>query len=252
MRLDQTLVVRGLCESRTEAQEIIESGNVLVNGSVSTKQTKQVEEKDVIEVTARRKYVSRGGEKLEGVLKDVVSSGQWAVSSDSDAEKIRALVQGKYALDIGSSTGGFTDCLLSYGVAHVDAADVGTMQLHEKLRNHSHITLYENTDIREFKSTTNYGIIVADLSFIPLHNVFEQIIRLGSAGTNYFLLIKPQFEVGRGNTKKGIVKDKEIIQKVLSEYESLGEKFGLKAVQIVPCRIQGGDGNQEFFLYGKK
>lgn len=241
MRLDLEMVKRSLCGSRTEAQEIIENGGVTINGVVVTKQTKQVTDADIIEVTSRRKYVSRGGEKLEGVMLDVFET----------QDKVRDFCFAKIALDIGSSTGGFTDCLLSYGVAHVDAVDVGTLQLHEKLRNNQHVSLFENTDIREFKSDIKYGIIVADLSFIPLNNVFEDITKFGSEGTNYFLLIKPQFEVGRGNTKKGIVRDENIVTKVLDEYVSLAMKFGLRDVKIFPCRIKGGGGNQEYFLCGK-
>ena len=242
MRLDQELVKRGLCESRTEAQELIESGSVLVNGAVTTKQTKQVTDTDNIEVISRRKFVSRGGEKLEGILLDIFGTG----------EKAKEFCFGKTALDIGSSTGGFTDYLLQSGVAHVDAVDVGTMQLHPKLRSDSRVCLFENTDIRNFKSDKGYDIVVADLSFISLQSVFETIHTFGIKGSHYFLLIKPQFEVGKGNTKKGIVKDEEIVQKVLSEYVSLAEKFDMEDVQVFPCCIQGGDGNQEYFLYAKK
>ncbi len=236
------MIKRSLCGSRTEAQEIIENNGVTVNGVIVTKQTKQVGDTDVIEVSSRRKYVSRGGEKLEGVLCDVFEV----------QEVVRDFCFAKIALDIGSSTGGFTDCLLSYGVAHVDAVDVGTNQLHEKLRNNQHVSIFENTDIREFKSDKKYAIIVADLSFIPLNNVFENIIKFGKESANYFLLIKPQFEVGRGNTKKGIVKDQNIVDKILGEYISLAEKFGLKDVKVFPCHITGGEGNQEYFLYGVK
>ena len=159
--------------------------------------------------------------------------------------------EGKVALDVGSSTGGFTDCLLSYGVDHVDAVDVGTLQLHEKIRNNPNVSVYENTDIRNFTSEKQYDIIVADLSFIPLHQVLEDIIRLRAHHTEYFLLIKPQFEVGKGNTKKGIVKDEKLVEKVLEEYKESLENKGISDIHIFPCHIQGGDGNQEYFLYGK-
>lgn len=242
MRLDQELVKRGLSESRTEAQELVESGSVLVNGAVSTKQTKQVGETDMLEVTSRRKFVSRGGEKLEGIFLDIFGT----------EEKVKEFCFGKVTLDIGSSTGGFTDYLLQNGVAYVDAVDVGTMQLHPKLRSDNKVSLFENTDIRNFKSEKRYDIVVADLSFISLQSVFKTIYTFGSKGTYYFLLIKPQFEVGKGNTKKGIVKDEEIVQKVLSEYVTLARKFGMEDVKVFPCRIQGGDGNQEYFLYATK
>ncbi|MFA5132021.1 MAG: TlyA family RNA methyltransferase [Candidatus Paceibacterota bacterium] len=267
MRLDQELVKRGLCESRTEAQGIIESGNVLVNGSIATKQTKQVAEIDVIEVTARRKFVSRGGEKLEGVLFDIKDAekkysinehsifNENANSENLDNKnegKIREMLEGKTALDVGSSTGGFTDCLLSYGVSHVDAVDVGTLQLHEKIRNDARVSVFENTDIRNFKNSTPYEIIVADLSFIPLTHVFDDIVRFGAKGALYFLLIKPQFEVGKGNTKKGIVKDEQLVNGILDDYKILAKEKGMTSVQIFLCHIQGGDGNQEYFLVCEK
>lgn len=263
MRLDQELVKRGLCESRTEAQGIISSGNVLVNNIVVTKQIKQVNDGDEIVVTARRKFVSRGGDKLEGVFFDVFGSNiekkysmkQYSISNENTNNKIFDTIQktmeGKEALDVGSSTGGFTECLLSYGVAHVDAVDVGSLQLHQKLRDDTRVSLFENTDIRNFKSYKKYGIIVADLSFIQLNSVLKDIVSFGETGTYYFLLIKPQFEVGKGNTKKGIVKDTELVDKILLEYKNLSEDLGLKNVKIFPCHIRGGDGNQEFFLTGQ-
>lgn len=272
MRLDQELVKRRLCESRTEAQGIISSGNVLVNNVVVTKQIKQISDTDEIVVTARRKFVSRGGEKLEGVLLDVVNTNIKQFSTRPPARQvfnfkflnntnnkqdtdytnaIREIIEGKDALDVGSSTGGFTECLLSYGISHVDAVDVGSEQLHQKLRGDARVSLFENTDIRNFKNDKKYGIIVADLSFIPLNSVLKDIIKFGSEGTYYFLLIKPQFEVGKGNTKKGIVKDIELVDKILSEYKTLSEDLGLKNVNIFPCHIKGGDGNQEFFLVGQ-
>lgn len=242
MRLDQMLVERGLCESRTEAQELIDSGFVKVNGLVSQKRIQKVSDLDRIEVSARRPFVSRGGTKLSGVLHD-------AFGSDNEISKS---LNGKNALDVGSSTGGFTECLLSYGVAHVDAVDVGSGQFHNRLRGDHRISLFENTDIRNFHSGSPYDIVVADLSFISLHSVLDVVLSFGKSGADYFLLIKPQFEVGKGNTKKGIVKDMELVTELLKNYEELATGKGLRSVAIFRCHIQGGDGNQEFFLYGKK
>ncbi len=242
MRLDQALVSKGLSKSRTEAQEIIISGGVLVNGQVTTKQTKQISETDAITVTQKRKFVSRGGLKLEGILFDI----------HKDEQSIRRVLNDKIALDIGSSTGGFTDCLLTYGIASVIAVDVGTAQLHTSLRNNPNITLFENTDIRDFSTDLIFNIIVADLSFIPLEKVFEKILSFGSATSEYYLLIKPQFEVGRGNTKKGIVKDAKLTEEILDIYKNKFFENGFKIIKILPCIISGRDGNQEFFLYAKK
>jgi 23S rRNA (cytidine1920-2'-O)/16S rRNA (cytidine1409-2'-O)-methyltransferase len=242
MRLDQLLVHKNLSDSRTEAQELIASGYVLVNGAVTTKQIKQVSEEDSIEVTRRRKFVSRGGNKLEGALNHIYGN---------DASIAQFLVH-KSAVDVGSSTGGFSDCLLQYGIRHITAVDVGTEQFHHRLRSDERITLFENTDIRTFTTTRLFDVVVADLSFITLEKVLPTLVLLGNSDAVYFLLIKPQFEVGKGNTKKGIVKDAELLNAVLAKYETSAQNLGLQDVTIFPCIIAGGDGNQEYFLYAKK
>lgn len=242
MRLDLELVKRGLCESRTEAQGLISSEKVLVNNVIVTKVIKQVSEQDSIIVTSRRKFVSRGGEKLEGILTQVIG--------DNDA--VSQFCANKQVLDVGSSTGGFTDCLLQKNVQRVDAVDVGTGQLHDKIKNDKRVSSFENTDIRNFipLPTSSYDIIVADLSFVSLETILDTVVSFGKSGTSFFLLIKPQFEVGKGNTKKGIVKNAQLVDEILLKYQNLSEKLGLTSVVINPCVIQGGDGNQEYFLYG--
>jgi 23S rRNA (cytidine1920-2'-O)/16S rRNA (cytidine1409-2'-O)-methyltransferase len=240
MRIDQALVARKLVESRQEAQFCIEEGYVTLNGVPVTKSSKDTKENDIIVLTKRRTYVSRGGEKLDGALQHFFIH----------KEAIETHLKGKTALDAGSSTGGFTDCLLSYCVSSVDAVDVGTSQLHPKLRDDKRVHVYENTDIRNFTTETSYDVIVADLSFIPLAKVVETIISFSKKGTYYFLLIKPQFEVGKGNTKKGIVKDVSLIQTLTEEYLDLAKVHHIEKATISPCVIQGGDGNQEYFLTG--
>lgn len=242
MRLDQELVKRGLCESRQEAQECIEQGHVLLDNIVTIKKTRQVTGESHIVVTKKRTFVSRGGDKLEGILLDVYATKEAILNNLKD----------KTALDVGSSTGGFTDCLLSYGIAKIIAIDVGTAQLHPKLRKDKRVSLFENTDIRNFKTTDTFNIIVADLSFISLQKVINILFLLGTKDTEYFLLIKPQFEVGFGNTKKGIVKNQSLTQNVLDTYSSIFNQKGLQGIQIFPCKVQGGDGNQEYFIYAKK
>lgn len=240
MRLDQALVQRHLCDSRQEAQEVIALGYVLVDGVVTTKQTKQIEDMMAIEVSQKRKFVSRGGDKLEGALLHIFKG----------KEQAKEILRGKRALDVGSSTGGFTDCLLFYGVSQVVAIDVGTDQLHSRLRTDSRVALFENTDVRNFTREDSFDIIVADLSFIPLERVIDSIFTFGTKGTHYFLLIKPQFEVGKGNTKKGIVKNKEKVEEVLQKYTDIATTRGLQGVEVSPSIITGGDGNQEYFLFG--
>jgi 23S rRNA (cytidine1920-2'-O)/16S rRNA (cytidine1409-2'-O)-methyltransferase len=242
MRLDQALVVQGLVSSRTEAQELIEKELVKVNGSVVTKKTKEIRDTDSLEVLGRRNFVSRGGDKLRGIFQDIYG----------EDETIKKHVAGKYGLDIGSSTGGFTDCLLTYDISHVDAVDVGRDQFHAQLRWFERVSLFESTDIRNFKTDRKYDIVVADLSFISLESVFDRIMEFGKEGTEYFLLIKPQFEVGKGNTKKGIVKDMSLVGELLKKYEVIAKLHGLENVQLYPCHLPGGDGNQEYFLYGTK
>jgi 23S rRNA (cytidine1920-2'-O)/16S rRNA (cytidine1409-2'-O)-methyltransferase len=240
MRLDQELVKRNLCESRTEAQELISQGAVFVDGIVSFKQTKSIQDTSKIEVTTRREFVSRGGEKLRGVLNHLYKNDG----------AIRQFCTNKTVLDVGSSTGGFTDCLLSYGVSSVDAIDVGTAQLHPKIKTDTRVISYENTDIRNFKTTKTYDIIVADLSFIPLEHVFDSMLSFAKNGTTFFILIKPQFEVGKGNTKKGIVKEESLVTEILTKYSTLAQEKGLQDIDISESSIRGGDGNQEYFLHG--
>lgn len=241
MRLDQALVQRKLCESRQEAQEAIALGHVFVDGIPTTKQTKQITDEMTLTISQRRKFVSRGGDKLEGALLHVFHT----------EDEARGILANLEALDVGSSTGGFTDCLLSYGVTRVTAIDVGTSQLHNKLRADERVTVFENTDIRTFVSEKQFDIIVADLSFIPLEKVLDAFFSCTNNNSILFLLIKPQFEVGKGNTKKGIVKDDELVEEVLTKYKHLVEEKGLRAVSVFPCSIAGGDGNQEYFMYGR-
>lgn len=242
MRLDQALVKKNLCESREEAQEMIVLGNVLVDGQVVYKQAKHIEELSVIEVTRRRKFVSRGGDKLEGALNDVYH-GEGAIKS---------FLTGKNAIDIGSSTGGFTDCLLSYGITDVTAIDVGTLQMHSRLRGDQRVMLLENKDIRDYETSDTFSIVVADLSFIPLLQVIDKVISLGSTPSYFFLLIKPQFEVGKGNTKKGIVKNAVLVSEIIETYKNLAIEKGLSSVTCFPSKVVGSDGNQEYFLFGVK
>lgn len=243
VRLDNAIIERKLCSSRTEAQELIKKGVVFVDSVCVTKVTKQVTDSNIIDVRGKRTFVSRGGEKLLGVLQDIYIS----------EESIKTHLHNTLVVDVGSSTGGFTDCLLQYGCKHVDAIDVGTSQMHESLRNNSQISLYENQDIRTFTTKNLYDIVVVDVSFISVLDILDSLFELGTVNkTEYYILIKPQFEVGKGNTKKGIVKDNELVSTVLEIIQSKVIGLGLKDSKIFPSHIQGGDGNQEYFLYAKK
>jgi 23S rRNA (cytidine1920-2'-O)/16S rRNA (cytidine1409-2'-O)-methyltransferase len=242
MRLDQALVKRNLCESRVEAQECIKQGFVLLDGLVIKKRTKEVSDSSEIIVTKNRTFVSRGGDKLNGALKHIYHN----------TERIREVLANTSALDVGASTGGFTDCLLSYGASAVITIDVGTSQLHEKLRTDTRVNAFENTDIRTFTSPALFDVVVADLSFISLEKILDTLIAFGKKGAVFFILLKPQFEVGKGNTKKGIVKDKALVDAITQKYITHLQELSLHDLEVFPCVIPGGDGNQEYFLYCKK
>ncbi len=238
MRVDTLLVTKGLCSTRQEAQEAVAMGSVLVNGQLVTKQSKDVSENSVISVSWARKYVSRGGEKLEGIFFDTFLT----------KERINQFLIGKVALDVGSSTGGFTDFLLQNSISEVTCVDVGSFQLHEKIISDKRVHVFENTDIRNFKSDKKYEVVVGDISFISLEKVLSTIMSFGAADTFFFLLIKPQFEVGKGNTKKGIVKSSDLVEKILCKYRKIANDNLCNDVTILPCRVSGSDGNQEYFL----
>jgi 23S rRNA (cytidine1920-2'-O)/16S rRNA (cytidine1409-2'-O)-methyltransferase len=138
---------------------------------------------------------------------------------------------------------------LQHGAAKVIAVDVGTEQLHQRLRSDSRVELHEKTDIRTFKTSTRFNLVVADLSFISLDDVLDILLNHASEHTDFFLLLKPQFEVGKGNTKKGIVKREELVTEVMRNYTSYLESKGVSSLTLFPCSIKGGDGNQEYFIF---
>lgn len=234
MRLDKELFNRGLVSSRTEAAELISLGKVYVNEVQSTKLHQDIQTEDVLRVDGGRRYVSRGGEKLDGAL-----------------SYLRVDVKGMTALDIGSSTGGFTDCLLDHGALKVIAVDVGSNQLHTKLRSDPRVTLFEETDIRNFTTDITFDLIVVDASFISLAHIVEAVQKFSHAGTKLIALIKPQFEVGKGNTKKGIVKDEKLYDDVITTISKTYEDCGFTILEIFDSPMLGGDGNKEFFMYAK-
>lgn len=187
MRLDKAIVER-YGYSRNKAQAFIESGIVIVDGVICTKPAYDVSEDSTIVMaeSPELSWVSRSAGKLEGFFSEL-SVGD---------------LSHKTALDIGASTGGFTQILLSHGVAHVDAVDVGTLQLHESIRRDARVSSYENTDIREFFPSKKYDIITIDVSFISLREIVPTLERLLTSNTDIYALYKPQFEVGREHLRK--------------------------------------------------
>lgn len=233
MRLDSYLVEHFKL-SRSRAKLLIEDGAVLINEIVFKKPNKTVLPTDAVVVNDTINYVSRAGLKLEHALK------LFSINTIN-----------KNCLDIGSSTGGFTDCLLKNGAAHVDAVDVGTDQLVEKLRNDSRVSVYEKTDIRNFETNNTYDLIVCDASFISLTKIIPVVPHFSKKNADIILLIKPQFEVGREFLGKGgIVNDEMRVVEVITDIVNLAKKNDLRLIdEIKICPLKGGDGNQEYIAY---
>ena len=238
MRLDVYLTENGLCKSRTAAQSLINGGGVLVNGITAGKNSQEVTEADEIAVIDEKKpkYVGRGGLKLERALE------RWKLD-----------LSGALCVDIGASTGGFTDCMLQNGAVKVFAVDVGRGQLDEKLRADSRVISLEQTDIRDFTLPEEADFVGADVSFISLKLVLPHIHRLLKSGGTAVALIKPQFEAGRDNlNKKGVVRSDSARLKVVKEIEEFAVRCGFAHIGTEQSPITGGDGNIEYLLALKK
>lgn len=237
-RLDAEMVRRKLVVSREAARREIEAGRVLVDGSFANKPARMVDTAQSLTLTGPPpKYVGRGGEKLEGAL-------------DSFAVDPRD----KRCLDAGSSTGGFTDCLLQRGARSVVAVDVGTNQLHEKLRRNPRVDVREQTDVRKLTPRDfdePIELIVGDLSFISLRLVLPALIPLVTDGESLVLLVKPQFEAGRAEASKGrgIITDPVIWRRVIDEVVASALENGAGLAGIAPSPITGSAGNVEFVAW---
>lgn len=237
-RLDVALVERGLAETRAKAQAMILAGQVLVNGQKAEKAGFAVAADAVLEVIGRAMpYVSRGGVKLEGALTD------FAVD-----------VSGKVCMDVGSSTGGFVDCLLQRGAARVYAVDVSTDQLAWKLRQDARVVRIERNarmlgaeDLPE-----RVAFVAVDLSFISTAKVLSALAPLAQAGADWLILVKPQFELERGDVGKGgIVRDEKLHRKAIERVQAAAVELGLTVKGVKPSRLPGAEGNQEFFLHAR-
>lgn len=237
LRLDRLLVGRGLTESRERAQAMIIAGYVLVNGRKIDKAGSLVPEDAEIRVLGESlPYVSRGGLKLEAALKE-----------------FRIVAEGKVALDVGASTGGFTDCLLQSGVRKVYAVDVGYGQMAWKLRQDSRVVTIERTNIREIDQSLlpePIDIAVADVSFISLEKVVPGILKFLKPDAEIIALIKPQFEVGKGQVGKGgIVRDNAARTAAVDRVTHCFRGLGLEVKGVIPSPITGQDGNVEYLIY---
>lgn len=238
IRIDQLLVERGLAESREKAQALILAGHVLVNNQKAVKPGHSVPRDAALEVAERMPYVSRGGYKLAGAL------DHWNIA-----------VTGWTCLDVGSSTGGFTDCLLQRGAARIWAIDVGHNQLDWKLRNHPLVAAREGVNARFLRPEdfpTPFDLTVCDASFISLTLLIPAIVPLLAPHGAMILLIKPQFEVERGQVGKGgIVRDPELHQAACARVRAAVETQGFQT-DIIESPILGTEGNREFLLYARR
>ena len=234
MRLD-TYIAQHYGYSRNKAKSFIESGLVSVNAIICNKPSYNFIDWNIIDISDARErtWVSRSAGKLLGIFEAV-----WVEN-----------LHNKTAIDIGSSTGGFTQILLEYGVSSVTAIDVGTEQLHPSLRSDTRVELHENTDIREFFPHSTYDIITVDVSFISLWEIVPVLARFSHRDTDIYLLYKPQFEVGKANLRKTWVpKDGKVVQKTLSEFQEFLAQSGYSVAHLMKASVVGEAGNQEYMM----
>lgn len=234
VRIDRLLVDRGLADSRTLAQRLVMAGQVRANGEIVHKPSSLVEAMAQIEVDSGPQFVSRGGEKLAAALKAfAIKPISWKCA------------------DIGSSTGGFTDCLLQAGVEHVYAVDVGHGQLHWKLRNDSRVTVMERINARELVSLpARVRLVVIDVSFISLKLIFPQVSNWLLEEGQVIALVKPQFEAGKDEVGKGgVVSDSETHRKVLEQIIDAAIRNRLEPIGMIRSPLVGPKGNVEFLVW---
>lgn len=242
-RIDKLLVEMGFADSRTKAQALVMSGVVLVNEKRIEKPSQELLPTDKIRIKGKSdeiKYVGRGGLKLEKALQEFHIQPREYV-----------------CLDIGASTGGFTDCLLQNGAKRVVTVDVGTNQLVWKLRIDERVEVRENVNARHLKPedfSEKFGLIVMDVSFISVTKIIPSLKDLLTESGQIIILIKPQFEVGKGEVGKGgIVRDTEKHLEVIKKVNDFAQEIGLVGLGLIDSPIAGADGNKEFLaLYGQK
>lgn len=236
-RLDTALVELGFFESRNQAVEAIKAKEVFIDGKIITKASFKVDLDSKIEVVEKKRYVSRAAWKLKYYL-----------------EEFPIALEGKRAIDIGSSTGGFSEVLLEGGVKSLDCVDVGSDQLHPKIRASKRVRVFEKRDIRDFKAEKKYEVIVSDVSFISLRKILNSIDNLTKDESEIILLFKPQFEVGKDakRDKKGVVVDSKAIQKAKDEFEKEAKALGWRLIREVPSKQKGKEGNLEYIYHFKK
>lgn len=234
-RLDVVLADKKLVASRSQAESYIRMGQVKVNGKVVTKAGTLVNEADDVTMSAMEQYVSRAALKLK--------SAAAAFSLD---------FRGKTVLDVGSSTGGFTQYALQHGATKVFAVDVGTDQLHPSLKSDVRIELHEKTDIRDFKTSEHIDMVVGDVSFISLREILPHVATLINAKAEIVAMVKPQFEAGQSSLKhKGVIKNDKMRRDILKDFEVWSQKY-FRILDKADSEVPGSKGNVERFYLLKK
>lgn len=225
------MVRRGLVSSRSEAENWIRLGKVTVNGRETTRPGQFIDENSDVKLATTERYVSRAGLKLASV-----------------ADRFNVVFTDAIVLDVGSSTGGFTDYALQHGAKKVFAVDVGTDQLHPSLQNHPRIELHEKTDIRDFTPNEPIDVVVIDVSFISIRDILPHVAKIATKSTSVLAMVKPQFEAGKDQINKGVIKNDTLRREILRDFE-----FWAKEYFIIRDKsdsdVHGAKGNQERFYH---
>ncbi len=234
IRLDQKLLQLGHVPTRSQAENYIKLGYVLVDNKPILKPGYFISKNSIIKLIKSEKYVSRAGLKLAGANK-----------------KFKINFKDKVVLDVGSSTGGFTDYALQKGAAKIIAVDVGTNQLHPKLAGNKKIELHEKTDIRDFIAKKSPQIILIDVSFISLRAVLPHLAQIGGKNAQIIAMVKPQFEAGRDQINRGVIKNDRIRRQILKDFESWTKNL-FKIIDKIDSEVPGNKGNLERFYLLQK
>lgn len=236
LRLDAWLVKQGIATDAAHAKLLIDQGLILVNGSIALTDNRMIANSDSVLLSTPARFVSRGGEKLEAALQS------FGVELD-----------GKRVLDVGASTGGFTDCVLQHGASEVTALDVGKSQLHDRLVRDPRVTVLDSTNARStsIAMVGDFDVVVADLSFISLRQVATALCEVLRPHGDMILLVKPQFEAEKSEVDKGagVIRDPEIHQRTIAQVVQAFHGQGMNQSGLIESPLRGADGNTEFLLH---
>lgn len=236
LRLDIWLVKEGIATDAGHAKVLIDQGLILVNGSIALTDNRMIANSDSVLLSTPARFVSRGGQKLEAAL-----------------HSFGVDLKGKRVLDVGASTGGFTDCVLQHGASDVTSLDVGKSQLHDRLMRDARVTVLDSTNARmiTISKVGDFDVIVADLSFISLRQVATALCEVLRPHGDMILLVKPQFEAEKSEVDKGagVIRDREIHQRTIAQVVEAFHLRGMKQSGLIESPLRGADGNTEFLLH---